>query len=178
MQIVYNSKLKPTHVFSGDVVEAFHAACRVAANHYCTPTFQNADIVVVNAFPWCSQAGHPQEWIGRSVREGGTGVLIIQHPLTVDPVHYEGQAARGQKIHDYWVGQELGPQRRSSGNGAGLIVYSPYLTRTVMNGFRGAQFAATWDEVIQFLQQRHKGDARIAVYPYAGLQHQEIELDG
>lgn len=28
------------------------------------------------------------------------------------------------------------------------------------------------------LQQRHKGDARVAVYPYGGLQHEEIPLDG
>jgi hypothetical protein len=38
------------------------------------------------------------------------------------------------------------------------------------------QFAATWAEVIRLLQQRHKGDARVAVYPYGGLQHQEIGL--
>ena len=49
----------------------------------------------------------------------------------------------------------------------------------MMNGCPpGTQFAATWAEAIGLLQQRHKGDARVAVYPYGGLQHEEIPLDG
>jgi hypothetical protein len=39
------------------------------------------------------------------------------------------------------------------------------------------RFAAKWDEVIQILRERHKGQARVAVYPYAGLQEEELPLD-
>ena len=28
------------------------------------------------------------------------------------------------------------------------------------------------------LKELHPGDPKVAVYPYAGMQHQEIELDG
>jgi len=61
----------------------------------------------------------------------------------------------------------------------GLIVYSEYMDRQQMNTFpRATAFASTWEEVIRLLEARHKGEARVAVYPYGGMQHQEIELDG
>ena len=34
------------------------------------------------------------------------------------------------------------------------------------------------DDVIAKLRELHPGDPKVAVYPYAGMQHQEIELDG
>ena len=70
VQIMYNQKLRPTHVFSGDIVEAHHAAVRVAARHYCTPTLKDADIVVTNGYPQNAQAFHAQRWIDYSVRDG------------------------------------------------------------------------------------------------------------
>ena len=95
----------------------------MAVNHYCTPTPLNADIAVVNSYPLTAQAGLSQQWIGRSLRAGGTGVLIVQHPLTLDPVHYVNQMTRGLNIHDYFMEMESRRQR-SLPNGTGLIVYS------------------------------------------------------
>jgi hypothetical protein len=40
-----------------------------------------------------------------------------------------------------------------------------------------AIFAATWEDTIKQLQARHKGDARVAIYPYAAIQHSETKLD-
>ena len=60
-----------------------------------------------------------------------------------------------------------------------LIVYSQYADRTLMNNYpRGTEFCDKWPDVIKALRERHKGDPRVAVYPYGGMQHQEIELDG
>jgi hypothetical protein len=43
----------------------------------------------------------------------------------------------------------------------------------------GTDFCAKWADVVGILRERHKGsDVKVAVYPYAGMQHQEIELDG
>ena len=54
------------------------------------------------------------------------------------------------------------------------------MNRNIMNNYpAGTMFATKWEEVIQFLKERHKGTGiQVAVYPYAGLQHQVIELDG
>ena len=61
---------------------------------------------------------------------------------------------------------------------AQLIVYSQYMDRQQMNKFGpGTLFARTWDEVAALLQSRHKGDARVAVYPYCSIQHPEFDLD-
>ena len=42
----------------------------------------------------------------------------------------------------------------------------------------GTFFCDQWEDVIARLRELHPGDAKVAVYPYAGMQHQEIELDG
>jgi len=178
VQLMYDQKLRPIRVFSGDIVEAHHAAVRVAASTYCTPTFKGADIAVSNAYPQNAQAFHAQRWIGHSVREGGTGVLIIQHPLTLDPVHFLNNRAASRSGMSYYqttAYRLAAPLPRNTG----LIVYSHYLSRRLMNNYPAAtHFASKWEDVIRILQQRHKGDARVAVYPYGGMQHQEIELDG
>jgi hypothetical protein len=61
-----------------------------------------------------------------------------------------------------------------------LIVYSQYMSRRLMNNYAGTTlFASKWEEVIKYLREKHKGSGvRVAVYPYGGMQHQEIELDG
>ena len=60
-----------------------------------------------------------------------------------------------------------------------MIVYSQYLTRNLKNNYRtGTFFFDKWQDVIAKLRELHPGDPKVAVYPYAGMQHQEIELDG
>jgi hypothetical protein len=167
VQLVFNQRRRPIRAVSGDVVDAHHAAARIAARTYCTPTFEDADIVVANAYPQNAQPRHAERWVARSVRRGGTGVLIVQHPLAQDPVHY--------------LSARLAHRRLSSSNPKGyrLIVYSQYASRTMMNTFpRETQFCDRWADVVESLRARHPGDVRVAVYPYAAIQHQEIALDG
>jgi hypothetical protein len=178
VQIMYNQKLRPTHVFSGDIVEAHHAAVRVAARHYCTPTLKNADIVVTNGYPQNAQAFHAQRWIDYSVRDGGTGVLIVQHPLALDPIHFLNNRVAGLQGESYFDLTARHLNGRPPRNTA-LIVYSNYTDRTQMNNYpRNTKFCDKWEDVIKILQASHKGSVRVAVYPYGGMQHQEIALDG
>jgi hypothetical protein len=149
----------------------------VAVNHYATPAVKNADIVVSNSYPVNNQAFRARWWIDRTLRDGGTGVLIIQHPLGLDPIHWLSARASGRRGGTYFDMQE---QRRKSQlpRGTGLIVYSQYLTRMMMNNYPPAtRFATKWDEVVRILQERHKGGARVAVYPYGGIQEEELPLD-
>ena len=61
----------------------------------------------------------------------------------------------------------------------GLIVYSQYLSRNIIDSYPPAtQFASKWDDVIQMLRAKYSGQPRVVVYPYAGIQEQEIPLDG
>jgi nickel-dependent lactate racemase len=177
VQIMYNQKLRPTHIFSGDIVDAHHAGVRVAARHYRTPTLKDADVVVANGYPQNAQAFHAQRWIQYSVREGGTGVLIVQHPLALDPVHFLNNRVAGLEGAGYF---DLAARRLSGKppKNTALIVYSKYTDRTQMNNYpSGTKFCDTWEDVIKTLQSLHKGSVRVAVYPYGGMQHQEIDLD-
>lgn len=179
VQVIYNQKLRPTAVFSGDIVDAHHAGVRVAAKHYCTPTFKDADIVVTNGYPQNAQAFHAQRWIARSVREGGTGVLVVQHPLALDPIHYLNNrlaGLRGASYFDLTARRLKSPSPRHSR----LIVYSQYTDRMQRNNYSSdTKFCDKWADVVALLQEWHKGDSvKVAVYPYGGMQHEEIELDG
>jgi nickel-dependent lactate racemase len=179
VQTMYDQKLRPTHVFSGDIVDSHHAAVRVAAGTDCTPTFRNADIVVTNAYPQNAQAFHAQRWINLSAKDGGTGVLIIQHPLVLDPVHFLNNRAASRSGMSYYQATARRVASPLPGN-TGLVVYSQYMTRTLMNNYSQAtRFANRWEDVIGILQERHRGaSVQVAVYPYGGMQHQEIALDG
>jgi len=187
IQILYNDRLRPTRIWAGDIVDAHHAGVRVAARTFCTPTFKDADIVVANAYPQNAQAFHGELWIDYAARDGGTGVLIIQHPLGVDPVHYLNNklAGRGGATQFDMLNRRLtggpgdagrGPRKKTT-----KIVYSQYMTRNMRSSTQpgGATiFCEKWEDVIAKLQELHPGDPTVAVYPYAGMQHQEIELDG
>jgi nickel-dependent lactate racemase len=183
VQTMYDQKLRPTHVFAGDIVDAHHAAVRVAAKTYCTETFQNPDIVVANAYPQNAEAYNPAKWLRYSIKPGGTGVLIIQNPAGPDPIHFLNNRTASRSGMAWFQSRNRvggGGQGGGQGQNIGLIVYSQYMNRNIMNNYpAGTMFATKWEEVIQFLKTRHKGTGvQVAVYPYAGLQHQVIELDG
>ncbi len=184
LQIMYNDRLRPTHIWSGDIVDSHHAGVRVAAKTYCTPTLHDADIVVANAYPQNAQAFHGGLWINYSVRDGGTGVLIVQHPQGLDPVHYLNNRLAGRSgatQFDLTSRRLNGTYRgsRPDQKKVNTIVYSQYLTRNMQNNYRtGTFFCDKWEDVIAKLRELHPGDPKVAVYPYAGMQHQEIELDG
>jgi nickel-dependent lactate racemase len=179
VQIMYDQKLRPIRVFSGDIVDAHHAAVRQASQTYCTQTLPDADIVVTNGYPQNAQAFHAQRWINLSMkREEGTGVLIVQHPLTLDPIHFLNNRTMSSGGATYYDIAKRRVNAQMPGN-SGLIVYSQYMDRNMKNNYAaGTYFAAKWEDVIKILKERHKGNSvRVAVYPYGGLQHQEIALD-
>jgi hypothetical protein len=178
VQVIINQKRRAVRVFSGDIVDAHQAAARVAADHYVTPPVKDPDVVVSNAYPVNCQSFRARWWIDRTVREGGTGVLIVQHPLGLDPIHWLSARGSGRDGSTWFDMMERRQESKHRGN-FGLIVYSQYLTRSMMNAFPPAtHFASKWEDAVTILQQRHKGGARVAVYPYGGLQEEETPLDG
>ncbi|NOR33437.1 MAG: hypothetical protein GQ579_02025, partial [Bacteroidales bacterium] len=61
---------------------------------------------------------------------------------------------------------------------AQIIVFSQYMQKRDMNQIssKGLHLARSWDEVITLLQKQHRTEARVAVYPYTGIQHPEVDL--
>ena len=130
-------------------------------------------------------AFHGGLWINYSVRDGFSGVLIVQHPQGTRPVHYLNNRLAGRSgsatQFDLTSRRLNGTYRgsRPDQKKVNTIVYSQYLTRNMQNNYRtGTFFCDKWEDVIAKLRELHPGDPKVAVYPYAGMQHQEIELDG
>ena len=176
VQAVYNRRRRTCAVFAGDINEAHHAACRMANLHYRTPTFKGADIVIANNYPQNIQSDKGPDWVNRSLREGGTGVLIIQNPHVMTSWNYWNESTTYRNGRTYW---DMMAARKPRGSSA-LLIYSQYLDQRSLNYPQfpaGTLFARTWQDVITQLRARHKGDARVAVYPYCAIQHIEAGLD-
>jgi hypothetical protein len=110
------------------------------------------------------------------LREGGTFLLILQHPQGLSAMHYHDAHKAGQNGRTY-LDAIAAPRQPLPGN-AQVIVYSQYMDKRQLLKFPANTIAAsTWGDVIKQLQARHKGDARVAVYPYAAIQHPETKLD-
>jgi hypothetical protein len=110
------------------------------------------------------------------VKPGGSAVLILQNPQGLSAWHYLNEHTGGRNGRTYLDILASPPQPMPADNL--MIAYSQYLDKQEMNKFpRGTKFAFTWDEVLRHLQERHKGDASVAVYPYGGIQHSQTQLD-
>ena len=174
VQVLYNGKRQPTHIFAGEIVEAHRAACRTAINHYQTKAVPSSDIVICNTYPQSTQGGRFK--LASTVREGGTCIVILQHPQGLSAMHY-WEARRAGMNGKTYLDVVAAPRLPYPGN-TQLIVYSQYMDKRQMLKYPpNAIFTATWEETIKQLQTRHKGDARVAVYPYAAIQHVESKLD-
>jgi nickel-dependent lactate racemase len=175
VQIVYNERREPVEIFAGDIVAAHHAACRLANGFLRTPTARGADIVVANAYPQNRQASSSLGWARRSLRDGGSAVLIAQHPDAMSTIHYLNER-RGYDGHAYW--EMLDSDRNPVRQAGQLIVFSQYMQKRDVNRISAKHvlLAQSWDEVVQILERHHGTEARVAIYPYAAIQHQEVEL--
>ncbi len=175
VQIVYNERREPTEIFAGDVVAAHHAACRMANGYLRTPTAENADIVVMNAYPQNRQASSSLRWARSSLRDGGSAVLIAQHPDAMSTFHYLHERW-DYEGHPYWDLMES--DDKPVEQAAQLIVFSQYMQKRDVNRIsaRHVHLARSWDDVVQLLEGHHGAEARVAVYPYAAIQHHEVDL--
>ena len=175
VQIIYNENREPLDIFAGDVVTTHHAACRKANGILRTPTVKNADVVVANGYPRNRQAWAVLGWVRKSLRDGGSAVIIAQHPDATSTMHYLGER-RGYRGHSYW--ENLMIDKRAVHQAGQIILFSQYMHKRDVNliSSKRVTLARSWDEVIKLLREQHRTDVRVAVYPYANIQHPEIDL--
>jgi len=59
-----------------------------------------------------------------------------------------------------------------------IIIFSQYMQKRDVDKFssKNLRLAKSWDDVINLLQKQHRTDTRVAVYPYANIQHPEVDL--
>jgi len=175
VQMVYNEHREPVDIFAGDIVTAHHAACRMANGYLRTPTAQNADVVVMNGYPQNRQGSGSLRWARSSLRDGGSAVLIAQHPDAMSTFHYLGERWN-YSGRPHWEAAEAG--EKPVEQAAQLIVMSQYMHKkdVARISAKHVKLARTWDEVLKLLNKHHGSSARVAIYPYAAIQHPELDL--
>jgi len=156
-------------IFAGALKPAYAAAVQEAKTHYLTPRVEGKDIVIANTFAKANEG-----WIGLPLAysavkpEGGDVVLIANMP--------EGQVTHyllGPFGKTSWgpLRRELRIPRRVNH----LIVYTEYPDLASRAWFGEdsdkVPFLHKWDDVLQFLQEAHRRDAKVAVYPNAEIQY-------
>lgn len=178
VQIVYGHERQPVHVVAGDIVKAHHQAARYAVNHLATEYATDADVVVVNAYPKGAQLHEHFGWGNRGLKDGGSVVVINQNPMGEYVWHYLDEALF-YKGGSYFS-QRAGRKKRFP-NASQVLLYSQYLqARELDHPYFPPEAVGIrrWEDVIAALKKVHKGDdVKVAVYPYAGIQHGIARLD-
>lgn len=178
VQVVYNHERRPVHVVAGDVVRAHHKAARFAVNHLATDYATDADIVVVNAYPKGAQLHEHFGWGERGLKEGGSIVVINQNPMGEFVWHYLDEASFNRQP-DSWFKHRASRKRRYP-QANQVLLYSQYLQRRELDHPYFPPEAVgvrDWNDVIARLAQQHKGDVKVAIYPYVGIQHGPAVVD-
>src|SRR5208282_6508748 len=107
-------------------------------------------------YPATAQSFRARSWIDPALREGGTGVLIVQNPLGLEPVHWLNSRVNGRGGTTYFDLEDR-RARTHLPPGKGLIVYSQSLTRDMMLNYPPqTRFASKWDDVMQILREKYK----------------------
>ncbi len=174
VQTIINGKREIIGIYAGDVVDAFRPAVEDANEKYKTVPVNNADVVIVNVYPGNLQVPG-FEWASHSLRPGGTGIFIWQHPLGKSTLHYldERQAFTGES---FW---EKTKEADPVVNAGQSIIFSQYIQRRDVMKYPKdkVKIAKTWEEVLALLKKAHGPSTNVAVYPYVGVQQEPIILD-
>ncbi len=177
VQVVYNQERRPVHVVAGDIIGAHHKAARYTINHLATEYANDADIVVVNAYPKGSQLHEHFGWGALGLKDGGSIVVINQNPMGEFVWHYLDEAGFN-KGKSYF--EQRAARRKRFPMARQVLLYSQYLQqRELDNPYFPPEAVGvrSWSDVIARLTREHKGDVKVAVYPYAGIQHGIAVLD-
>jgi lactate racemase len=171
---IMNENRRPIGMHAGDVVDAFRSAAKDAAGKYATEMGKDADVVIANSYPMSIQeTGFG--FANRSLKEGGTAVVIWQSPRAKASMHYWAER-REFDGDSYWQNIDQKDPVQKAGK---IILYSQYVQRrdTINYPDGRVTVARTWDDVLAMLEEEHTESTKAIIYPWAGYQHGPIEID-
>lgn len=176
---VLNNKREIVGLFVGDFIAEHRAGCTFARTIYTTQPATNADIVVLNSYPYDTASPGHAFWAGQvSLRSGGDVVYMYgpRESLDGSQFHY-AYSQQGTKYGGpCWSGWEyFGPKGLRVPQAKRLIVMTEKFQK-VDFGLKMAELPGSiivvksWDEVLGELKNGHGAKAKVAVYPYAPIQ--------
>ncbi len=164
-----NSSLGLAGVVTGDVVDAHRAGVAIARRVFASPTPADQDICVLSLYPKDSEflqhvtAFAPYKTAPQPlVREGGTMVVVVS-------------GAEGLGSHSlFGPGMKLATTRPTRVKGRDLIFFAPNTVPGALPPtMHGTILLPTWEHTVDWLREKHGGEARVSVYPCATMQLSE-----
>jgi nickel-dependent lactate racemase len=168
--VVYmNGRREVIGLVACDPVMGWREACKKGYLMSLTQEIRNADIAIANAYPLCAQPRSSFPLLNQSVREGGTAVLVMQHPDGMRQIHYLARQWGREYGGPLW--RPPSPYRPPIPAANHVIIFTNLGTKNEQLNFphKQVEFIHSWPDVLSRLKEYHK-EARVAVYPYAPLQ--------
>ena len=154
----------------GDVVEAHREGVKLGRKHYVTPTIEDADISIGNAYPMANEGYKAHRIAVESVKEGGDLVFLIYTPEGCRVHYYNGRfgtdfGGRGWRP-DVYVKKPWKMDR--------VLAVSPHLMKAD-GPYYGEEsiWVGSWMEALKLLEEAHGPEAEVALYPCASMQISE-----
>lgn len=166
-----NGRCQTSGLFVGDVSKAFSAGVKRATKVYATHPSNDVDIVVANTFAKSNEAGLALWLAERTVREGGTVVLIANAPDGQCTHYLYGKFGKN-------IGGRLFSGKRYPKIGK-LIVYSQYPVKEpllVIGAPNEMIWLKEWNDVLEELKKTHLGTPTVAIYPTTEIQVPSEEI--
>lgn len=169
INIVMNNRRQAINIFAGEVVDAHRAGYGFGQGVYTTPVPKDCDIVVTNSYPIENEPGKALWAPNASVKQGGDVVCIVQSPEGHIPHYLVGRFGSdyGGELWFPTKGLRVPKARR-------IIVFTEYPVKADDEAFGPLDkvvVCKTWAEVLIQLMPANRSDAKVAVFPYAAIQH-------
>ena len=168
VDVVLNGDDQPVGLFVGNFAAEHREGVKFGRNVYVTRVPEKPDIVVANSYFKANEASLAMDMAVRTVRKGGTVVLIANAPEG-QISHYTagkwgknlgGLLYQGRNPRDY---PKLGR----------LLIYSPYKLKDPFLSIAEPEkmtWLKTWVEVVEELRNLHLDKPRVVVLPNAEVQ--------
>jgi len=173
VDVLVNNRGEATHLFAGAFLEAHAQAVALAKQHYSTGSKpKDRDIAIANAF--CK----PNEMtiaylVGLLRLENYTGtVVILADAPEGQVVHYMlGRFGKTYGGRQYPIAALL-PSIE-------LVIQAPHFDRTFGDWFADPEkirYTRSWDETRAYLEEKHGGNARVAVIESATMAYHGADV--
>jgi len=155
-------------VFTGEPTATYAAAVQEAKANYLTPLTGDKDIVIANTFAKANEANIGVAIAYPALKQSGGDVVLITNSPDGQVTHYLMGNFGRMTTTPLRIVTEIPPFVNH------LIVYSEYPDIAGM-GYIGESgrvlYMDNWDDVLRTLQQFHRDEVKVAVYPSSEIQY-------
>ncbi|NLI53685.1 MAG: DUF2088 domain-containing protein [Clostridiales bacterium] len=178
VNVVLNDEMNVADAFAGHFIQAHRAACSSATEHLRTEIVENADIIVLSAYPKdteYSQIGTCFAVLGhhkkQSVRPDGT---IVAMTAASEGPGFHALFGPGMLLFSPHDDNTPPPELK----GLDMLVCSDGVTAVDIRQFFRSEpptVYADWDQILPILRQKYQGRKPVvAIYPMGAIQIGEI----